>query len=212
MTALFTINGIGYNTNEKGNRFFKIEDEKATRIGKAEYEAAYEQYTNDAADEELEFNEEEAIREAKEEMEQEEKKEMAEEIKMETEAQAEVQEQAEKEEKKSKKSRSLKKAAKIVEIDGKQIGLTEKHLTFLEALPGCSYWDHGIDSAVWVFALVDTGMNPMTVGAMVSTLREKGLLLVGLNEVQNMNGRTRKEKYIEFTDEGKKVLEALGIQ
>jgi hypothetical protein len=30
MTALFTINGIGYNTNEKGNRFFKIENDKAT--------------------------------------------------------------------------------------------------------------------------------------------------------------------------------------
>ena len=37
MTTLFTIGDIGYNTNEKGNRFFKIEDEKMTRISKAEY-------------------------------------------------------------------------------------------------------------------------------------------------------------------------------
>ena len=69
MIALFTVSGIGYNTNEKGNYFYKIEDEKAVRIGRAEYEAAFEQYTNETtADEELEFNEDAAIREAKKEM------------------------------------------------------------------------------------------------------------------------------------------------
>ena len=70
MIALFTVSGIGYNTNEKGNRFFKIEDEKITRIGRAEYEVAFEQYTNDIEDVELEFDEDAAIREAKKEMEE----------------------------------------------------------------------------------------------------------------------------------------------
>lgn len=200
MTALFTLDGIGYNTNEKGNRFFKIEDEKTTRIGKAEYEAAFEQYINETTDdEELEFDEEEAIREAKKEME---------------EASDHAAEEAINHPKKS--SRSLRKAARRVEVDGVEIGLTEKHVTFLTSLPKCSYWDHGLDSGVWVFDVRDTlamaGMAGMTVGAMISTLREKGLLRVTLGEVENMNGRTRREKFVELTEMGKKVAEALGIE
>lgn len=200
MIALFTINNTGYNTNEKGNRFFKIEDGKTTRIGKAEYEAAFEQYTNDAADEELEFNEDAAIREAKKEME---------------EASDHAAEEAVNRPKK-KSSRSLRKAARRVEVDGQEIGLTEKHMMFLTNLPKCHFWDRGLDSSVWVFDVRDTlsmaGMTGMTVGAMVSTLREKGLLVVAVGEVSGMNGRTRREKYVELTETGKKVAEALGIK
>lgn len=195
MIALFTVSGIGYNTNEKGNRFFKIEDEKITRIGRAEYEVAFEQYTNDIEDVELEFDEDAAIREAKKEME---------------EASDRAAEEAINHPKKS--SRSLRKAAHRVIVDGTEIGLTEKHVTFLESLPKCPYWNRGLDSSVWVFALTDTGMAPMTVGAMVSTLREKGLLRVMLGTVESTNGRTRREKYIELTETGKKVVKALGIE
>lgn len=197
MVALFTVGGAGYNTNEKGNRFFKIEDGKTTRIGRAEYEAAFEQFTNeDVEDAELEFDEDAAIREARKEME---------------EASDRAAEEAINHPRK-KSSRSLRKAAHRVVVDGTEIGLTEKHVTFLESLPKCSYWDRGLDSSVWVFALTDTGMAPMTVGAMVSTLREKGLLRVMMGEVENMNGRTRHEKYIELTETGKKVAEALGVE
>jgi hypothetical protein len=202
MTALFTVNGIGYNTNEKGNRFYKIENEKATRIGKAEYEAAFEEFTGYAADdEELEFDEDAAIREAKKEME---------------EASDRIAEDAVNYPKKS--SRSLRKAAHRVTVDGAEIGLTEKHVMFLENLPKCSYWDHGLDSSVWVFDVRDTlamaGMAGMTVGAMISTLREKGLLVVGEETFTNFvrGGRGRKEKYMELTETGKKVAEALGIE
>lgn len=200
MTALFTVNGVGYNTNEKGNYFFKIEDEKTIRIGKAEYEAAFEQYTNETADdEELEFDEGAAIREAKKEME---------------EASDHAAEEAINHPKK-KSSRSLRKAAHRVEVDGVEIGLTEKHAIFLENLPKCSYWDRGLNSSVWVFDVRDTlamvGMAGMTVGAMISTLREKGLLRVMLGAVESTNGRTRREKYVELTETGKKVAEALGI-
>jgi hypothetical protein len=196
MTALFTINGIGYNTNEKGNYFFKIEDEKTVRIGKAEYEAAFEQFTNDTTDEELEFDEDTSIREAKKEME---------------ETSDRAAEEAVNHPKK-KSSRSLRKAARRVVVGETEIGLTEKHVTFLENLPKCSYWDDGLESSVWVFALMETGMPPMTVGAMVSTLREKGLLRVVLGEVVSTNGRTRREKCVELTEIGKKVAEALGIK
>ncbi len=202
MIALFTVNGIGYNTNEKGNRFFKIEDDKATRIGRAEYEAAFEQYTNETVDEELEFNEDEAIREAKKEME---------------EASDHAAEEAVNHPRK-KSSRSLRKAAHRVMVDGAEIGLTEKHMAFLTNLPKCSYWDHGLDSSVWVFDVRDTlamaGMAGMTVGAMISTLREKGLLVVGEEIFTNFvrGGRGRKEKYVELTETGKKVAEALGIE
>lgn len=200
MTALFTVDGIGYNTNEKGNRFFKIEDGKMTRIGKAEYEAVFEQYTNDIEDVGLEFDEDAAIREAKKEME-------------ETSDRA-VEDAVNRPKKKS--SRSLRKATHRVVVDGVEIGLTEKHMMFLKNLPECSYWDRGLDSSVWVFDVRDTlamaGMAGMTVGAMISTLREKGLLRVMVGEVQNMNGRTRREKYVELTETGKKVAEALGIK
>lgn len=200
MIALFTINNIGYNTNEKGNYFFKIEDEKATRIGRAEYEAAFEQYTNETTDdEELEFNEDAAIREAKKEME---------------EASDHAAEEAVNRPKK-KSSRSLRNAAHRVEVDGQEIGLTEKHVMFFTNLPKCFCWDRGLDSSVWVFDVRDTlameGMAGMTVGAMISTLREKGLLRVMLGEVDSMNGRTRREKYVELTETGKKVAEALGV-
>ena len=199
MVALFTVNGIGYNTNEKGNRFFKIEDEKVVRIGRAEYEAAFEQYTNDIEDAELEFDEGAAIREAKKEME---------------EASDRAAEEAVNHPKKS--SRSLRNAAHRVTVDGQEVGLTEKHVTFLKNLPKCSYWGHGLDSSVWVFDVRDTlavaGMTGMTVGAMISTLREKGLLRVMLGEMESTNGRTRREKFIELTETGKKVAEALGVE
>lgn len=199
MIALFTVGNIGYNTNEKGNRFFKIEEGTTVRIGKAEYEDALEQYTDSIElEDELEFDEEAAIREAEKEM-----KEMRE-------ASDRAAEEAINHPKKN--SRSLRKAACRVVVDGQEIGLTEKHVTFLKGLPKCSYWDHGLDSSVWVFALTDTSMTPMTVGAMVSTLREKGLLRVMLGEVEDMNGRTRHKKYIELTDTGKKVAEALGVE
>lgn len=199
MIALFTVNGVGYNTNDKGNRFFKIEDEKTTRIGKAEYEAAFEQHIDEVTeDEELEFDEDEAIREAKKEME---------------EASDRAAEEAVNHPKKS--SRSLRNATHRVTVDGQEIGLTEKHVTFLKNLPNCCYWDDGLESSVWVFDVKDTlesaGMAGMTVGAMISTLREKGLLRVMLGEVENTNGRTRREKYIELTETGKKVAEVLGI-
>lgn len=199
MTTLFTIGDIGYNTNEKGNRFFKIEDEKMTRISKAEYEAAFEQYTNDIEDVELEFDEGAAICEAKKEMEE-----------------ASDRAAEETTDRPKKSSRSLRKAAHRVEVDGVKIGLTEKHMVFLKNLPKCSFWDHGLDSSVWVFDVRDTlamaGMVGMTVGAMISTLCEKGLLRVMLGEVENMNGRARREKYVELTETGKKVAEVLGVE
>lgn len=203
MTALFTIDGVGYNTNEKGNYFYKIENEKAARIGRAEYEAAFEQYTNETTnDEELEFNEDKAIREAKKEME---------------ESSDRTAEDAVNHPKK-KSSRSLRKAARRVMVGGVEIGLTEKHVIFLENLPKCPYWDGGLDSSVWVFDVRDTlaqiGMAGMTVGAMISTLREKGLLVVGEKIFRDLGrgGRGRREKYMELTETGKKVAKALGIE
>lgn len=203
MIALFTIDGVGYNTNGKGNHFYKIENEKAARIGRAEYEAAFEQYTNETTnDEELEFNEDKALREAKKEME---------------ESSDRAAEDAVNHPRK-KSSRSLRKAAHRVVVDGQEIGLTEKHMVFLRHLPKCPYWDSGLDSSVWVFDVRDTlgmvGMAGMTVGAMISTLREKGLLVVG-EKIFADSGRAsrgRREKYIELTETGKKVAKALGIE
>lgn len=189
MNVNFVINGIEYTTNAVGTYFWKIENGKKTRISRSEYELAFEAYTDPIEDAELEFDEQELVREAQREM-------------------AEASDrQAEEAMNKPKKTYKRSRAAKTLVIDGVEIGLTEKHLTLLHAMPKSGFWDNGLSSCIWTFALMDAvegEMSAMAMGAVISTLREKGIILVGI-------GATKKEKYIEFTDLGKKVAAELGI-
>ena len=49
-------------------------------------------------------------------------------------------------------------------------------------------------------------MNAMVAGAIISTLREKDLIYVAVD-----NSRGRKSKYFGFTDLGKAILKELGL-
>lgn len=100
----------------------------------------------------------------------------------------------------------------VGESEGEPVHLTGKQVEFLKHLPDSCYWEHGLNSALWTDILCDeiggefTG-KPMTIGAMISTLREKGIFAVGIGTVNN-----KKCKYIELTDMGKEIAHFIGVK
>lgn len=105
--------------------------------------------------------------------------------------------------KKARKSR--RQVAREFEVDGHKVTLTDKQVDFIEHLPDTCFWENGLDSTPWVDCLCDEigGQfegKPMTVGAMVSTLREKGLIYTGTDKI---NGK--KSKFLALTEVGKIV-------
>lgn len=100
--------------------------------------------------------------------------------------------------------------------DGVSVVLTDKQVKFVQLLPTSGFWDRGVDSSLWVSVLCDElaeEMGAMTIGAMISTLREKGLLVVGVGQYgENVDKKGRKEKVIAFTELGRKVAaKVLGL-
>lgn len=118
---------------------------------------------------------------------------------------------------KPKKKAKRKSKDVALTVHGKDLEviltLTRKQVNFIEEFVKTSFWEHGLDSSLWVDVLVDEiggefAGKPMTVGAMISTLREKGLINVGVAKV---NGR--KSKYFVLTKLGQEVVgEGMGIQ
>lgn len=112
-----------------------------------------------------------------------------------------------------KKKKVRKQSVRIggfefTEDGGAQIILTPKQVEFIKALPTTSYWQTGIDSILWIDVLCDElDIPPMTIGAMVTTLRQKHIITVGADKRE-----TRKVKWFEFTDIGKVVLGRMGIE
>lgn len=110
---------------------------------------------------------------------------------------------------KSRKKRTPKSVAyKNEKLD---ITLTEKQLDFCRHMPDTCFWEKGLDSTPWVDVLCDEiggqfADKPMTIGAMVSTLREKGVIGV---DTDTVNGR--KAKYLYLTKEGKEIFKDLNI-
>ena len=81
-------------------------------------------------------------------------------------------------------------------------------MDFLNQLPLTSCWDEGLDSKVWCDCIADEiGWNPMSVGAMISTLREKKLV-----EVRRADDRKGKPKYMAFTVVGQVVINKVGLK
>lgn len=93
------------------------------------------------------------------------------------------------------------------------VTLTARQCEFLQAASGCPCWAGG-DGAIWTDALLDEmGVNGMSFGAMVSTLREKGLLEVWAESREDgATGRSRKVKAVRLTDAGEQVLRAAGYR
>lgn len=112
---------------------------------------------------------------------------------------------------KKKRTRKSKDIAFAVTVDGVEITLTAKQVDFIRHLPDTCFWEHGLDSAVWTDVLADEiggqfAGKPMTTGAMISTICEKGLANRGTSRVND-----RKATFMELTELGKKVAAELGL-
>lgn len=112
---------------------------------------------------------------------------------------------------KPKKTRRPKDVAFEADIDGKHITLTAKQLDFMGHLKDSCFWENGLQSAVWIDCLCDEigGQfegKPMTVGAMVSTLCEKGL---AYRSREKVNGRMA--TYMGLEELGRKVAVAANL-
>ena len=93
------------------------------------------------------------------------------------------------------------------------VTLTARQCEFLQAASGCPCWAGG-DGTMWTDVLLDEiGMGGMSFGAMVSTLREKGLLRVWAEAREDgVTGRSRRVKAIALTDLGGRVVRAAGYR
>jgi hypothetical protein len=112
--------------------------------------------------------------------------------------------------KKAKKKVSRSKAFHT-SVAAPGVTLTEKQVDFMMHLPDTCFWENGLDSNIWIDVLCDEiggqfENKPMTVGAMISTLCEKGL---GVRCKQRVNGH--KSTSFALTEAGKKVAEELGL-
>lgn len=114
---------------------------------------------------------------------------------------------------KAKKARKSKDVAFSYCPNGTDvITLTAKQVDFIKHIPDTNFYENGLDSTPWCDILADEiggqfAGKPMTVGAMISTLREKSLIRVGVDKV---NGK--RAKYFAFTDMGKQVATELGLE
>lgn len=112
---------------------------------------------------------------------------------------------------KAKKARKSKDAFHTsIVVPG--LTLTAKQTSFILHLSDTNFWENGLDSCIWVDILCDEiggefAGKPMTVGAMISTLCEKGL---GTRGKDRVNGR--KCTSFALTETGKLVAAEVGLQ
>lgn len=107
----------------------------------------------------------------------------------------------------SKPRRSKDVAVTVVSATGLEYTITAKQADFIKALRGTYMWENGVDSTIWCDCIADEiKWNPMSVGAMISTLREKALVAVAIDDTKK-----GKLKYMEFTTLGKAFLEQMGL-
>jgi hypothetical protein len=130
--------------------------------------------------------------------------------KEELEAKKQAKEAAKKSDAKAENKVNKPRKSKDVAFEACGKTLTAKQVTFLKALTKDDFWGKGVDSALYIESVCDTVaeyFNPMAVGAMVSTLREKGLMNLSLEVVDG-----KKVKWIQFTQLGKQVAKELGLE
>lgn len=148
--------------------YYKRQDGKQTRISKADWEQAFDQYMANKQDEEP----------------------------------------VEQEQPKQAKPRKARKSKDIAfEMDG--VTLTAKQVKFIKLMPRDDFFENGLESSLWIDVFCDTvadEFNSMAVGAMVSTLREKNLIYVVSDKIND-----RKCKWMAFTELGKQVAKELGL-
>lgn len=180
-----TVDGIVYTSTRPGY-YYKRVDGKQTRIPKAEWEEVLDKWEQEA----------DAERKAREEKQ----------AQADKEAEDAVNGKTKKEKKTAKPRRS-----KDIAYEGNGITLTTKQVDFIRHIPDTCFYENGLESTMWCDVLADEiggqfAGKPMTVGAMISTLREKNVIHV---QEDRINGK--KAKYFGFTELGGKVAKDLGL-
>ena len=197
MKTTFEVNGTIYKSNENNTYFYKSTgsfDKKGNplmmRISRAVYEKAFDELTN-ADDNGWDIEDEVKERKVIEEKE------------------AKKAEKAVNKKSKKISDSKLKKAHWIYREDDKVVvTLTTKQANFLYELTHTRQYNDSdeYNDGIWCDILMDEiggefAGRPMTAGAIVSTLKEKGIFETG---VERVNGH--KAKYIKITSLGHKVL------
>lgn len=190
----FTLNGATYEMTANGRFYCTPLNGKKTRIGKLAYEAAYSKHMSEKV---ANGGQEKPVEpETKEEP-----------------VEQKTAPETKKAPKPEKKPRTKKAQEGGFEYDnnGTKITLTTKQADFFKHLPDTDFWENGVDSIIWVDSLCDEiggqfASKPMTVGAMISTICEKGL---GSRVMDRRDGR--KCTQFALTDLGKKIATALGL-
>ena len=121
----------------------------------------------------------------------------------------EIKAEAKKRTKKTKKNVAFKATIALADDKIADVTLTANQVAFLNKLPDDDFFEAGAESTIWTDVYCDTiadVMNAMVAGAIISTLREKDLIYVAVD-----NSRGRKSKYFGFTDLGKAILKELGL-
>lgn len=184
----FVIDDTTY--NESNGRYYKTEGGKKTRIGKAAYDAAAAEWVGMVTDR------------AKQDAEQDEVDAVLDELNHGQDTVATA----------TKTAPAKKRKPKDVAHEAEGVTLTAKQVDFIRHLPDTCFWEQGLDSCIWVDCLCDDigGQfkgKPMTVGAMISTLCEKGL---GVRCRQKVNGRMATS--FKFTELGQRIAAELGVE
>lgn len=114
---------------------------------------------------------------------------------------------------KAARRRRPKDVAFECEVGGRAVTLTSRQCEFLQRATQCPCWAEG-GAGVWTDILLDEcGMNGISFGAMVSTLREKHLLEVGRETREDgVTGRSRRVKVMRLTRLGEAVLKRAGYR
>lgn len=116
--------------------------------------------------------------------------------------------------KKTRKSKDIAHEHKDGEVT---ITLTAKQVDFVLHLSDSCFWERGLDSILWCDVLVDEigGQfegKPMTIGAMISTLCEKGLGIRTKDRLTDQTtGKSRKSTTFQLTEKGKEIAKELGL-
>lgn len=100
---------------------------------------------------------------------------------------------------------------KDIAYEGHGKTLTAKQVDFILHLSDSCFWENGLESALWTDILCDEiegqfAGKPMTVGAMISTLCEKGLAERAKDKINN-----RTATYMVLTELGKVIAAELGL-
>lgn len=116
--------------------------------------------------------------------------------------------------KKTRKSKDIAHEHKDGEVT---ITLTAKQVDFVLHLSDSCFWERGLDSILWCDVLCDEigGQfegKPMTIGAMISTLCEKGLGIRTKDRLTDATtGKSRKSTTFQLTEKGKEIAKELGL-